>query len=304
MTIDTQKDDAATQEMMAMLDDLPDEMPNDILTNEVIDESTQGSELMDALGDLDKLSESEEAIDIPSENKIEPNEDTDSIELSQPNIDDPNDNLSEEDADKEVRDSLPDTLEELPSDIEEAIEEDIPIVAEIEEEKPASLDGEDTIDLDAPTETETETEIEPSLTPDEIAPLEAETTAVQDDTLDPAEGIQVMEEAIALDSEIQSIAQAVHSTAGEALKVSLATAQKAQEHTQTTQAAIEATFAATERAFEAAKKAGYELDLQALQTSMSPDELQQQLADIKQKNIDLQTTNTALKARVATITQA
>jgi len=313
MTIDTEKDDLATQQMMSMLDETPSETPDD---------SIQAGELLDALNHIEDIDNEEESIEIPTppedgqdqdiQIEASPSIDTEEIEeMPELKTVEPLE-LPEDATEEEVRESLPDTLETLPTELEDAIEEEVPVVAEMQEESIDLAPAEETTleeVIDEIPTTSIETEETPVIANDPSSEETETDTKVETpektkmgEILDPSTSIQAMEEAITQDQEIQTIAQSVHATATEAIKVSLATAQKAQERTQATQKAIEATFAATERAFEAAKNAGYELDLAALEAPISSEELTKKLDTIKQKNIELQNINQELKARVANLT--
>ncbi|MBN2866892.1 MAG: hypothetical protein JXK16_12860 [Thiotrichales bacterium] len=114
-----------------------------------------------------------------------------------------------------------------------------------------------------------------------------------------AQSIETMEEAIGIDQEIQAIASEVSQTAKEATLLAMATTQQAHASAERTQKAIEATFAAAERAFEAAKNAGYSLELDGLDSALSSEEINQQLASIKAKNEKLQAVNLSIKTRIS-----
>ena len=114
-----------------------------------------------------------------------------------------------------------------------------------------------------------------------------------------SQSIESMEEAIGIEQEIQAIASEVTQTAHEATLLALATTQQAHASAERTQQAIESTFLAAERAFEAAKNAGYSLDLQAIESGLSNEEITQQLSDIKDKNKQLKAVNLSIKARIA-----
>lgn len=113
------------------------------------------------------------------------------------------------------------------------------------------------------------------------------------------QSVVAMEEAIGIDREIQEIANQVKSTAQEATSLALATSQKAHESAEKIQRAIEATFLATERAFEAAKKAGYNIDLNALEAPQSSAEMTDRLSEIQANNTRLKAINETLKARIS-----
>ena len=114
-----------------------------------------------------------------------------------------------------------------------------------------------------------------------------------------AQSIESMEEAISIDQEIQNIASEVSQTAKEATQLAMATTQQAHASAERTQHAIEATFAAAERAFEAAKNAGYNLSQDGLGSVLSSDEINEQLASIKEKNKKLQAVNLSIKTRIS-----
>lgn len=114
-----------------------------------------------------------------------------------------------------------------------------------------------------------------------------------------AQSVSSMEDAIQIDQEIQEIASQVKNTAQEATQLALATSQKAHASAEKTQQAIEATFAAAERAFEAAKNAGYNIDLEALETQLSPADITQLLTEIQDKNRRLKEINQNIQTRIA-----
>jgi len=117
------------------------------------------------------------------------------------------------------------------------------------------------------------------------------------------QAVHTMEEAIQIDQEIQEIASNVHSKAQEAIQIAISTSEQAQQSTEQIQQAIEATFSASEEAFKAAEKAGYQINLDDINTDTPTPEIIEQLQEIEAKNKKLKEVNQNLKQRISELKQ-
>lgn len=298
MAIDTS--DLATQEMISSLGDNPSKENSD-------DGSTQAMELLDALNEAEEIdTEYEETLDdIEIPDDMLEDFDLDNLDTG---IEDLNETISETSESQELLSETEVSSDDL-SDLDLM---DTETSLEASYENPLDKNS---LELDTPSQNTSLNDLNENIpeivkpTPEENLPenpQESEQTfeahnynKENNSTIEQTNiAIAEMEKAISTDKEINQISLHVHEAATEATRIALETAQKAQESSEKVQKAIEATFAATERAFKAAKDAGYELDLVALDTPLSEENIQHQLTQIKAKNKALKTQNQSIKLRV------
>ena len=301
MTMDIEKDDDATREMLEMMGALDDPTDNtdELETSNISAEIDDLDGLLDGLGeDLDDLSDTDLTDDfelpddlaLPDDNSLQGEQLQEALSATaQP------ENEGEPKAEAEI---------EFPTEA--------PIEDEIKEEEDAfdlsDLDMmeegiEDSIENLPNTTTETE-EVEDNSAelddPEQLLAVEE-----SDNDLDASSNlsqtnslIDTMKESIEIDNDIHNIAKKASQTAKQASALALEVTQQAQASTEQLQKTIQATFDATERAFEALKETQFEIDISTLNSDISEAEVNQKIQTIQAKNTQLKELNAKFMAQI------
>ena len=340
--INIEKDDQATQEMLKMMGELSEEMENTLEAEDNIQADALLDELEGLPTELEKeapevveavVSKEETPLDVDDIDTLmaEINETTEmSIEVAPPSSTTPLEtveNTASKDADEHMEISGIENSSALEEPLEPIDEtsglddiDDIAAVQEIDESpeieaiqnkseadiKPTSnedniappedIAGEDLTDINPTTNTMDNEITEEKESTESTVQVEQLISQTQ-------QAVHTMEEAIQIDQEIQEIASNVHSKAQEAIQIAISTSEQAQQSTEQIQQAIEATFSASEEAFKAAEKAGYQINLDDINTDTPTPEIIEQLQEIEAKNKKLKEVNQNLKQRISELKQ-
>lgn len=251
--------------------------------------------------------------------------DVDISDLIDGDLDDEFEDEEQDDSELEaLNDDADDALTsdtEMPAESELSLDDDLDLNASALSDQDAETDAEteELTDLGAIEEMELPSELSADLDNTELA-VEAEPEPAAEPELMPAvessptataadaqphqaiahanQAISAMDQAIAIDAELNQIAESVLHNATEAKRIALAVAQKAQTNIEQTQATIEATLEATQRALAIAQKAGYEIDLNDIHAPEDDAEFQSLIETLHQKNNQLSHKNQQLKQEV------
>ena len=300
MTMDIEKDDDATREMLEMMGALDDPTDNT-------------DELLNSLNDLETSSDQD---DISTE--------TDDLDGLLDDLGEDSGDLSDIDLTDDFE--LPDDLalpddnslqgEQLQAALSATAEIELPSESSIEEEEfdlndlDMMEEGiEDSIENLPNTTTETEETVAETLVEDSLAELDDPELLFEveesGNDLDSSSNlsqtnslIDTMKESIEIDNDIHDIAKKVSQTAKQASALALEVTQQAQASTEQLQKTIQATFDATERAFEALKETQFEIDISTLNSDISEAEVSQKIQTIQAKNSQLKELNAKFMAQI------
>ena len=329
MTMDIDKDDEATREMLEMMGALPDDVETDddlLATLDAIENSTDKDDVTAEVDEgLDELLNGLEDIETPEdtskqgqqlqaalagetlEDNIEPDIETD-IDTDEINLDDFDlDDLGDFETPEEPADT--DNLNETVT--EETVNIDTAEQASIEQDDLEMLD--ELANFDGAESATDETQAEQTETAEFLAddldgmneltdPAEVEVEPISTDTSENLsqanQVIETMQESIGIDNETRDIAEKCSTTAKQATALALEVSEQAQSSTEKLQQTIQATFDATEKAFDALKEAKYEVDTDALNTNISASEIADKMTKIREKNQKLKTINAAFMTKI------
>ncbi len=318
--INIEKDDQATQEMLAMmgeiteemdaalkehppeqqdddllnaLDGLPDELekksPPSITEEEVPDENSLNLEDIDAImSDIDDDTETSIEVSPPL---TPPDETTNSPMPS-------NENEASKDTDIQMNPELEETLHIQTEQPEKILEE---TAHEPNSERPTETSLDELIETKS-SATDTETEHTESKQEEVIEEPPSTEQKTSDNDIQLVEqtqqSVRNMEEAIQIDQEVHEIATQIQEHAQEAIQTALITTEQAQHSAEQIQQAIQDTFSASEKALQAAQAAGYIINFDETDSPIEEGEITQKLQEIEEKNAHLKEINNNLKQRI------